>query len=196
MAPEPMITMLFGRGREKSMISFDVMTFLWSTLNAAISAGSLPTATTMFSAVTVFFTLPLSTSMVCASSSVARPLTTSMPRLFFHSIASSPNPRPLITAFFRLSMALKSTLTADMSTLIPNAFASLIDAYRLADAMSAFVGMQPRFTHVPPDPLRVRPSIRHTFLPRSAHRIAVADPPGPPPMHTTSYSYITCYPSF
>lgn len=119
MAPEPMMTMLPGIGREKSIISLEVMTFLWSTLKAAISAGSEPTATTMFSAVTVFFTLPLSTSMVCASKSRARPFMTSMPRLFFHSMASRPKPRPFMTAFLRLSMALKSTLTADMSTLMP-----------------------------------------------------------------------------
>ena len=128
MAPEPIITMLPGSGREKSMISLEVMIFSWSTWKAGISAGSLPTAMTMFSAVTVFFVLPLSTSMVCASSSLARPLMTVMPRAFFQSMASRPKPRPLMTWFLRLSMALKSTVTALMSTLMPKAAASLMEA--------------------------------------------------------------------
>lgn len=119
MAPEPMMTMLFGIGREKSMISLEVMIFSWSTLKAAISAGSLPTATTIYSAVRFFFSLPVSTSTVWASTSLALPFTTSMPRLFFHRKVSSPKLRLLMTPFLRRLMALKSTLTADMSTLMP-----------------------------------------------------------------------------
>ena len=48
------------------------------------------------------------------------------------------------------------------------------------EAMRAFVGMQPRLTQVPPEPFRARASMMATFLPRSAQRIAEAEPPGRP----------------
>src|SRR5690242_5567698 len=52
------------------------------------------------------------------------------------------------------------------------------------DVSSAFDGMQPTFTHVPPSVLSI--STHTVFKPSCPARIAATYPPGPPPMITTS----------
>src|SRR6185312_2995024 len=52
------------------------------------------------------------------------------------------------------------------------------------DCSSAFDGMQPTFTHVPPSVLS--PSTQTVESPSWAERIAAPYPPGPPPMMRTS----------
>src|SRR6185437_4510829 len=112
---------------------------------------------------------------------VSVPVPSSQVILFFLKRNSTPLEFCVLTARERFIATLYSVVTSP--TFTPNAFAPRARCATAALSSSAFAGMHPQSTQVPPSPSR---STTPTVSPSCAQRIAPTYPAGPPPRKITS----------
>ena len=180
MTPPPTMRRLAGT-RPRSRISLLLRIRLPSNGRKGSATSEEPVATMILFAATA--PMP-STSIEAAPVRRPVPLSTSIRRAF--RIFSTPETSSFTTRdlFAKSPAGSISTGPPEM----PRPFPSRTRSSRCAAPCSAFVGMQPQLRHVPPSDSF---SMRQTFAPSCAARIAAGYPAGPPPRTATSNSRAT-----